>query len=83
MKVETDDEGKATRHNYYSIHYTTFVNVVKYKLEHMRKKIETEERDSTNRASFKCPYCSNQFTDLEADQLFDPIAQQFKYLSIS
>lgn len=49
------------------------MNVVKYKLDHMRRRIETDERDSTNRASFRCPCCSSTFTDLEANQLFDPM----------
>lgn len=49
------------------------VNVVKYKLDHMRRRIETDERDSTNRASFRCPCCLSTFTDLEANQLFDPM----------
>lgn len=49
------------------------VNVVKYKLDHMRRRIETDERDSTSRASFRCPCCSSTFTDLEANQLFDPM----------
>ena len=56
----------------------TFVNVVKYKLDHMRKRMETEERDATSRASFKCPNCQKTFTDLEADQLYDPIADEFR-----
>lgn len=43
----------------------TFVNVVKYKLDLMRKKMETEERDATSRASFKCTNCLKTFTDLE------------------
>ena len=30
-----------------------FVNIVKYKLDHMRKKMETEERDATSRSSFR------------------------------
>lgn len=49
------------------------VNVVKYKLDHMRRRIEMDERDSTNRASFRCPNCCSTFTDLEANQLFDPM----------
>ncbi|XP_025921280.1 general transcription factor IIE subunit 1 isoform X2 [Apteryx rowi] len=72
MRVETAPDGKTTRHNYYFINYRLLVNVVKYKLDHMRRRIETDERDSTNRASFKCPICFSTFTDLEANQLFDP-----------
>ncbi|CAH6792319.1 Gtf2e1 [Phodopus roborovskii] len=73
MRVETAADGKTTRHNYYFINYRTLVNVVKYKLDHMRRRIETDERNSTNRASFKCPVCCSTFTDLEANQLFDPM----------
>lgn len=78
MRVETAADGKTTRHNYYFINYRTLVNVVKYKLDHMRRRIETDERNSTNRASFKCPNCSNTFTDLEANQLFDPMTGTFR-----
>nr|XP_032832748.1 general transcription factor IIE subunit 1 isoform X2 [Petromyzon marinus] len=71
MCMETAPDGKSTRHNYYFINYRLLVNVVKYKLDHMRRKLETDERDSTNRASFRCPDCSKTFTDLEANQLYD------------
>ncbi|XP_061092903.1 general transcription factor IIE subunit 1 [Conger conger] len=78
MRVETAADGKTTRHNYYFINYRLLVNVVKYKLDHMRRRIETDERDSTNRASFRCPCCFNTFTDLEANQLFDPLTGTFR-----
>ncbi|NXL50881.1 T2EA factor, partial [Podilymbus podiceps] len=78
MRVETAPDGKTTRHNYYFINYRLLVNVVKYKLDHMRRRIETDERDSTNRASFKCPVCLSTFTDLEANQLFDPRTGTFR-----
>ena len=64
--------------NCYYINYRSFVNVVKYKLDHMRKRMETEERDATSRSSFRCSNCDKQFTDLEADQLFDFATQEFK-----
>ncbi|KAM3607587.1 uncharacterized protein V6R79_010367 [Siganus canaliculatus] len=78
MRVETAPDGKSTRHNYYFINYRVLVNVVKYKLDHMRRRIETDERDSTNRASFRCPCCFSTFTDLEANQLFDPMTGTFR-----
>ena len=78
MRVETDAEGKATRHNYYFINYQVFVNVVKYKLDHIRRKIEMEERDNTSRASFRCPACEKTFTDLEVNDLFDFNSQTFR-----
>lgn len=71
MRVETGPNGKSTRHNYYYINYKVLVDVVKYKLDHMRRKIEAGERDSTTRSSFKCPSCLSTYTDLEVNQLFD------------
>lgn len=78
LKMETGSDGKAQKVNYYYINYKTFVNVVKYKLHMMSKRLETEERDSTSRASFKCTECFKTFTDLEADQLFDPMTSEFR-----
>ncbi|XP_075233417.1 transcription factor IIEalpha [Lycorma delicatula] len=78
LRMETGSDGKAQKVNYYFINYKTFVNVVKYKLDLMRKRMETEERDATSRASFKCPRCLKTFTDLEADQLFDFSTEEFR-----
>uniref|UniRef100_A0A674HUJ3 General transcription factor IIE subunit 1 n=1 Tax=Taeniopygia guttata TaxID=59729 RepID=A0A674HUJ3_TAEGU len=78
MRVETGPNGKSTRHNYYYINYKVLVDVVKYKLDHVRRKIEADERDSTTRSSFKCPSCSNTYTDLEVNQLFDAFTETFR-----
>lgn len=78
LRMETGPDSKAQKVNYYFINYKTFVNVVKYKLDLMRKRLETEERDATSRASFKCPGCLKTFTDLEADQLFDFMTSEFR-----
>ncbi|CAL1539702.1 unnamed protein product [Lymnaea stagnalis] len=72
MRVETDEEGRTTRHTFYFINYSVFVNVVKYKLDHMRRKIEMDERDNTSRSSFKCPNCHKTYTDYEVGELLDP-----------
>ncbi|NXN35536.1 T2EA factor, partial [Rhinoptilus africanus] len=78
MRVETGPNGKSTRHNYYYINYKVLVDVVKYKLDHIRRKIEVDERDSTTRSSFKCPSCSSTYTDLEVNQLFDIFTGTFR-----
>ena len=78
MRMETSEDGRTSKQNYYFINYSTFVNVCKYKLDHMRRKIEMEERNMTSRASFKCPGCEKTFTDLEAGQLFDPYTGEMK-----
>ena len=71
LRQETDEEGKATRHNYYSIAYTNFLAVVKYKLKEMRVRIEAQERAAVRRTNFQCPQCTKMFTDLEVGQLLD------------
>lgn len=71
MSVETGDDGQSTRCNFYFIEYPSLLNMVKYKLELMRKKVETEERNTANRASFVCKECKKTFSDLEANQVCD------------
>ncbi|XP_074722434.1 general transcription factor IIE subunit 1-like [Strix uralensis] len=78
MRVVTGPNGKSTRHNYYYINYKVLVDVVKYKLDHVRRKIEADERDATTRSSFKCPSCSSTYTDLEVNQLFDVFTETFR-----
>ena len=78
LKMETGADSKATKQNYHYINYKAFVNVVKYKLDHMRRKIETEERDSTSRASFICTSCKKNFTDLEVGQLCNPMTGELR-----
>ncbi|NWR18944.1 T2EA factor, partial [Emberiza fucata] len=78
VRAETGPNGKSTRHNYYYINYKVLVDVVKYKLDHVRRKIEADERDSTTRSSFKCPSCSSTYTDLEVNQLFDAFTGTFR-----
>nr|XP_028600849.1 general transcription factor IIE subunit 1-like [Podarcis muralis] len=78
MRVETGRNGKSARHNYYYINYKVLVHVAKYKLDHMRRKIEADEQRSTTRSSFKCPACSNAYTDLEVNQLFDAFTGTFR-----
>ncbi|XP_075045530.1 general transcription factor IIE subunit 1-like [Mixophyes fleayi] len=78
MRVETGANGKSTKHNYYYINFKVLVDVVKYKLDHVRRKIESDERESTIRASFKCPGCLSTYSDLEVNQLFDPFTELFR-----
>ncbi|CAH1788072.1 unnamed protein product [Owenia fusiformis] len=77
VRVETDTQGRTTRHNYFFIDYKMLVNVCKYKLDHIRRRCETEERDATSRASFRCTACEKPFTDLDVNQLFCPVSQMF------
>ena len=48
-----------------------FVDVVKYKLDRMRQKIENKERDSTCKTLFKCPQCQKEYNEFDAGKLVD------------
>jgi transcription initiation factor TFIIE subunit alpha len=75
METREDDPSKVEKMNCYFINYKIFVNIVKYKLDHMRKKMEMSERDATARSSFKCSSqsCDKNFTDLEVNELLVPM----------
>lgn len=71
METRSDDPTKVEKMNCYFINYKIFVNVVKYKLNHMLKKLEMSERDAASRSSFKCKNCMKTYTDLEVIELID------------
>lgn len=72
-KGKQTDTGATITFNYFFIDYKLFVNVVKYKLDHIRNKIEHDEREATNRPSFVCTQCNKRYSDLEIDRLLDPM----------
>lgn len=78
MQMETGEDKKALKHNYYFIRYTLFINVVKYKLHCMREKIEAKEKEAIYRDTFKCLNCLKTFNDLDAGDLFDTATGTFK-----
>ena len=78
QRMETREEGRLEKMNCYFINFKSFVNIVKYKLDLMHKKMETLERDTTSRSSFICRGCNKTFTDLEADRLFDHFTMELK-----
>lgn len=77
-KEKNPETGALISFNYYFINYKVFVNVVKYKLDHVRKKIESEEKQAKNRPSFVCTQCEKKYSDLEVDRLLDLETCQLK-----
>ena len=77
-KEKNPETGATLNFNYYFINYKVFVNMVKYKLDHVRKKIESEEKQAKNRPSFVCSQCEKKYSDLEVDRLLDLETGQLK-----
>lgn len=71
-----EDDGSTITFNYFFIDYKLFVNVVNYKLLHIRNKIEHDEREATNRPSFVCTECDKRYSDLDISRLHDPSTGQ-------
>lgn len=76
QKMESEEgQAEGQKHlrmtHYYYINYKQFVNVVKYRLDHMRRKLEMEEKKSQSHTSYKCPHCAQTYSDLDVDRLID------------
>uniref|UniRef100_A0A5K3F0T6 HTH TFE/IIEalpha-type domain-containing protein n=1 Tax=Mesocestoides corti TaxID=53468 RepID=A0A5K3F0T6_MESCO len=74
LQLETDAEGKIAKIIHYFIDYKLFVNIVKYRLDQMQRKLDDEQLKTSIRTRFRCLSCKNSYTDLEVDRLFDPTA---------
>ena len=75
------DTGRVDIYNFYFINYKVFVNVVKYKLDHIRRKLESEEQSARNRASgFTCLVCDKKYSDLDVNRLLDFVTGMLKCL---
>ena len=71
VKEKQPDTGTFSVYNFYFINFKVFVNVIKYKLDHIRRKLESDEQQARNRPSFSCSLCENKYSDLEVDRLLD------------
>ncbi|KRZ78273.1 General transcription factor IIE subunit 1 [Trichinella papuae] len=65
QELEPRPEGRPLRFNYYYICYPSFITMIKYKLENMRKRLESQQKSVTNRSSFKCTSCDKLYSDLD------------------
>ena len=68
--METSADGRQSKHSYFYINYKMMVNVIKYKLDRIRIQIESEEKQCTSRANFKCTNCQKTYSDLDTKDIF-------------
>lgn len=70
--METSLDGRQSKHSYFYINYKMMVNVIKYKLDKIRIQIDSEEKQCTSRANFKCTnkYCGKTYSDLDTKDIF-------------
>ena len=74
-RLESNDSNTGRRNldqYYYKIDDFTFVNVVRYRLEHMRTYVENLERQQIYKQSnYKCEQCAKTYTELDVGKLYD------------
>lgn len=56
---------------FYYINYRAVLNVVRYKIDHMRQKLESREQMDTNRAHYRCGACQSSYDMLEINRILD------------
>ncbi|RKP10921.1 hypothetical protein THASP1DRAFT_21421 [Thamnocephalis sphaerospora] len=70
-------EGLSIRRTYYMIDYKRFVDVVKWKIYEMRKRVLAELRNEQENKGYICPTCTRVFDALDACKNVDPMTCQF------
>ncbi|KAL3994663.1 TFIIE alpha subunit family protein [Acanthocheilonema viteae] len=74
--VSEEMDGRTRKINYYFINYKALLNVAKYKIDHMRQRLEVKDKDEVHKASYRCTGCQYQYDAMEMDKIFDPVTQE-------
>ncbi|VDK61229.1 unnamed protein product [Onchocerca ochengi] len=74
--VSEETDGRTRKVNYYFINYKALLNVAKYKIDHMRQRLEVKDKDEVHKASYRCTGCQYQYDAMEMDKIFDPLTQE-------
>jgi len=71
IKGEKQDVGGMLKFNHYFISYKVFIDVIKYKLDRMRKKIDQDDKVSQSCQFYLCSLCDIRFSDFDVGNLMD------------
>lgn len=54
--------------------------MAKYKIDHIRQKLEGREKDDVNRAYYRCSndQCKRQYDAMDMGKIFDPFTQEMR-----
>ncbi|ETN76633.1 TFIIE alpha subunit [Necator americanus] len=69
---QKNETGRNVSVIFYFINYRAIVNVLKYKIDHMRQMLEAREKNELQKANYKCEQCGAQYEDMDIDRIFDP-----------
>ncbi|KAI6175892.1 Transcription initiation factor IIE subunit alpha [Aphelenchoides bicaudatus] len=60
-QIAEETDGRSRKITYYHVNYKGILNVTKYKIDHIRAKLETREQDNSRKASYVCTGCAKHF----------------------
>lgn len=69
LMVDIQRDGKRIKHHFFYINFRSAVNVIKYKIEIIRERIENEQLKSTQ-TIYKCANCHKFFTEIDFKDFF-------------
>ncbi|CAI2352242.1 unnamed protein product [Caenorhabditis sp. 36 PRJEB53466] len=69
---KNDHNNRTTSIIFYFINYRAVLNVIRYKIDHMRQKLEAREQMSTNQNHYKCNSCGCSYNALDITMIIDP-----------
>jgi len=69
--IAEENDGRSRKINYYHVNYKGILNVTKYKIDHIRLKLETREQDNSRRASYVCSGCGKHYDALDIGNIFN------------
>jgi len=76
--VEELPDSRPRRVSHYSVNYKALLNVTRYKLSHIRDRLDSKDRTDARPNNYTCTQCLRAFTDLDVGNLFDPMTQLLK-----
>ena len=55
--------------------------MAKYKIDHIRQKLEVREKDDIHRAFYRCSNegCKRQYDVMDMGKIFDPFTQEMRF----
>lgn len=69
LMVDIQRDGKRIKHHFFYINFKSAVNVIKYKIDKIRERIENDQLKSTQ-TIYRCVNCNKMFTELDLKDFF-------------
>ncbi|CAJ0579625.1 unnamed protein product, partial [Mesorhabditis spiculigera] len=73
--TQKNENNRSINMIFYFINYRALANVLTFKIDHMRQRLEAREKDTVQKAHYKCTKCSMQYETIDMDRIFDPFTQ--------